>query len=138
MTEKARPATGPAPSPEPKKKRPLAGLFRDNPLTPEGKYLVKRRDGTVPDWPSFVLGGADPIAAYALLAYAERVAFILMNSPSMSERLGLTWEYQAALLRWVREFDEYREIMGVGDPGMGQHRKDDQATVAEMKKGRSA
>lgn len=36
----------------------LKGLVRDNPETPEGKYLVKRRDGTVPPWPHFVLGGA--------------------------------------------------------------------------------
>lgn len=28
-------------------KQPLTGLVRDNPKTPEGKYLVKRRDGTV-------------------------------------------------------------------------------------------
>lgn len=25
-------------------KKPLAGLWRENPETPEGKYLVKRRD----------------------------------------------------------------------------------------------
>lgn len=40
-------------------KKPLTGLFRDNPETPEGKYLVKRRDGTVVEWPSFVLGARD-------------------------------------------------------------------------------
>ena len=54
-------------------KKPLTGLFRDNPATPEGKYLVKRRDGTVVEWPSFVLGARDPHAAAALRAYADSV-----------------------------------------------------------------
>jgi len=34
----------------------IHGLWRDDPATPEGKYLVKRRDGTVVEWPSFTLG----------------------------------------------------------------------------------
>jgi hypothetical protein len=29
----------------------LTGLFRDDAATPEGKYLVKRRDGSVVEWP---------------------------------------------------------------------------------------
>lgn len=40
----------------PRNPKPVSGLWRNNPETPEGKYLVKRRDGTVPEWPSFVLG----------------------------------------------------------------------------------
>lgn len=40
----------------------MAGLFSNQPATKEGKYLVQRRDGTVPDWPWFVLGARDPIA----------------------------------------------------------------------------
>jgi len=47
----------------------LYGLVRDNPKTPEGKYLVKRRDGTVVEWPSFVLGARDPASAPALRAW---------------------------------------------------------------------
>ncbi|HXI43902.1 MAG TPA: hypothetical protein VNH83_28225 [Bryobacteraceae bacterium] len=43
-------------------RKPNAGLWRKNPETPEGKYLVKRRDGSVVDWPNFVLGAKDPAA----------------------------------------------------------------------------
>lgn len=51
--------------------KPLAGLWRKNPETPEGKYLIKRRDGTVPEWPSLVLGAKDPAAPAAINAYAD-------------------------------------------------------------------
>lgn len=33
---------------------------------PGKKFLVLRRDGTIPDWPWFVLGGEDPMAPGAL------------------------------------------------------------------------
>ena len=35
----------------------------------EGKFLVVRRDGSVPHWPHFVLGARDPGAPTALRAY---------------------------------------------------------------------
>lgn len=35
------------------------------------KYLVVRRDGTIPRWPWFVLGADDPSAPAALRAYAD-------------------------------------------------------------------
>jgi hypothetical protein len=106
----------------------LKGLFRDNPLTPEGKYLVKRRDGTVPAWPSFVLGGRDPHAAVALRAYAD----------SCEKDPAIDPGFVAAVRRWADEYDRYRSLHGEGDPGKGAHRKDDPATVAEMRKGLSA
>ncbi len=105
----------------------LTGLVRDNPVTSEGKYLVKRRDGTVPEWPSFVLGGADPHAAVALRAYADSV-----------ERNGGNPGWVAGIRRLADDFDRWRDKHGEGDPGRGLHRKDDPATVAEMRKGRSA
>jgi hypothetical protein len=37
----------------------------------EGKYLVVRRDGTVPKWPHFVIGGDDYAGPAGLRAYAE-------------------------------------------------------------------
>ena len=49
----------------------MAGLWRKNPETPEGKYLVKRRDGTVPAWPFFVIAASDPAAPRTLRAYAD-------------------------------------------------------------------
>src|SRR5882672_12228005 len=95
----------------------LKGLFRDNPETPEGKYLVKRRDGSVPEWPSFVLGARDPIAAVALRAYAEE-----------ARNRGLDPWFCLALFRLADKFDLYRAEHGDGDPGRGAHRVDDPAT----------
>jgi hypothetical protein len=115
------------------KKKPLKGLFRDNPTTPEGKYLVKRRDGTVPPWPSFVLGGADPHAAVALRAYAQSI-----NEARLRGETQFTEEFVKALFRWCDEFDNWRKQHGEGDPGMGAHRIDDPTVIAEMKKGMSA
>jgi len=107
--------------------KPLAnGLWRDNPVTPEGKYLVKRRDGTVPEWPNFTLGAKDPCAPAALRAYAEEAA-----------RLGLDIAYAMAVERLADEWDVYRAKHGEGDPDKGRHRQDDPATVAEMKLGKS-
>lgn len=105
----------------------LTGLFRDHPDTPEGKYLVKRRDGTVVEWPSFVLGARDPHAEVALRAYADSV-----------EKAGADPGWVASLRDWADAFARYRKDHGDGDPGAGPHRKDDPDTVAEMRKGMSA
>ncbi len=104
----------------------MHGLWRDDPKTPEGKYLVKRRDGTVPEWPSFTLGARDPAAPAALRAYA-----------TVALELGLDEEYAMSVMRLAEEFEQYRAEHGAGDPDRGQHRKDDPATIAEMKLGRS-
>lgn len=119
-------------------KKPLTGLFRDNPETPEGKYLVKRRDGTVVEWPSFVLGARDPIAEVALRAYATEVMRLLTEDPEQAQRLGLTPEFGHRLLEHASAWAEYRRTHGEGDPGMGRHRKDDPATIEEMRRGQSA
>jgi hypothetical protein len=119
-------------------KKPMKSLYRDNPETPEGKYLVKRRDGTVPEWPSFVLGAADPVAESSLLAYCKEVCFLLVCAPEMAAKLGFTPEFARSVHGWVLKFREYRQAHGEGDPGMGRHRQDDPATVAEMQKGRGA
>lgn len=109
------------------RKPTLTGLVRDNPATPEGKYLVKRRDGTIPEWPSFVLGARDPYAVPALLAYAKAAG-----------DAGCNEQWVARIYMLATEFDTYRAEHGDGDPDKGVHRKDDPATVAEMRKGRSA
>jgi hypothetical protein len=123
---------------KPMAKKPLRSLTRRLPQTPEGKYLVKRRDGTVPPWPSFVLGGADPIAAVALRAYAGECLRLLARDPDKAAQLGLTQEFACDVYAFADEFDRWREVHGQGDPGMGPHRKDDPATIEEMKKGYSA
>lgn len=114
----------------------LTGRFRDNPTAPEGKYLVKRRGGTVVEWPSFVLGARDPIAAVALRAYADEAQRMVDHLIPGYEKI--TPEWIAALRRFADEWDAYRAAHGDGDPGAGRHRKDDPATVAEMRKGWSA
>jgi hypothetical protein len=106
----------------------LTGLIRDDPATLEGKYLVKRRDGTIPEWPHFVLGGADPHAAVALRAYADSIETDPDCDPALAARLR----------RLADEFDEWRITHWQGDPTRGRHRKDDPTTVAEMRKGKSA
>ena len=105
----------------------MRGLWRDNPATPEGKYLVKRRDGSVVEWPNFTLGARDPCAPAALRAYA---AAAIVN--------GLDKEYAKAVNRLADEFERYRIEHGEGDPDRGRHRQDDPATVAEMRQGKSA
>lgn len=105
----------------------LTSLLLEQPETPEGKYLVKRRDGTVVEWPHFVLGGRDKHAAVALRAYAASIA----TDPDCDP--GLV----ASILRHADLFDQYRTAYGDGDPTRGRHRVDDPATIAEMKRGTS-
>lgn len=106
----------------------LKALVRDDPATPEGKYLVKRRDGSVVEWPNWVLGARDPHAPAALRAYADSMATDPDAEPELVARLR----------ELANEFDAYRASHGKGDPTRGIHRKDDPATIEEMKKGHSA
>ena len=102
----------------------LRALIRDDKATSgEGKYLVMRRDGTLPEWPSFVLGGRDPHAPAALRAYAASIATDPDCHPDLAARL----------LRLADEFDAYRAEHGPGDPTRGRHRKDDPDTVRVMR-----
>lgn len=107
--------------------KPLTGLWRKNPDTPEGKYLVKRRDGSVPEWPSFVLGAKDPAAPSALRAYA-----------TAGELLGYNKKFISDIRELAIEFENYLSENGPGDPDRGRHRKDDHLTVMEMRHGKSA
>ena len=50
----------------------------------DGKYLVLRRDGTIPEWPNFVIGGYDPCAAPAMRAYAAARATMRNSAPPLS------------------------------------------------------
>lgn len=106
----------------------LICLFRDRLDTPEGKYLVQRRDGTVPPWPSFVLGGADPMAPWTVRFYA--VLGFLMGH--------FKWAFVKALWRWASTMKKWRKEHGTGDPGKGPHRKDDPEIIDKMRQGMSA
>lgn len=105
----------------------MAGIFRNNPKTPEGKYLVKRRDGTVPEWPWFVLGASDPAVPSTLRHYAD-----------VSEQLGKDPQYIQDLRNLADTFEEWRKANGEGDPDAPAHRKDDPETIEQMKKGKGS
>ncbi len=107
--------------------KPDTGLWRFGTEAPEGKYLVMRRDGTVPEWPNFVIGARDPAAPAALRAYAQAAA-----------GLGFNADYVNDVMRLADEFEQYRIDHGAGDPGKGPHRKDDPSVIALMRHGRSA
>ncbi len=105
--------------------KPLVGLWRDNLETPEGKYLVKRRDGTIVEWPHMTLGARDPCSPAALRAYAAKAA-----------ELGMNPAYVKGVAQLADEWEIYRVEHGEGDPDRGRHRVDDPVTIAEMRKGR--
>lgn len=66
------------------------------------KYLILRRDGSIPRWPAFVLGAADPAAPAALRAYADEC-----------ERMGMLSHY----VRYVRALaEEFQAFPGESDP----------------------
>jgi hypothetical protein len=89
----------------------------------EGKFLVVRRDGTVPHWPHFVLGARDPAATIALLAYADE-----------AERLGYESEYVASVRELaLKDFPEYLTKYGKGDPEAPPHRKDHPDVIKAMR-----
>lgn len=91
----------------------------------EGKYLVVRRDGTVPWWPSFVMGGHDPASAAGLRAYAVEAA-----------RLGYEREYVASIHDLADDFVRLAEaVKGQAkvDPEAPPHRTDNPAVVSMMR-----
>jgi hypothetical protein len=102
----------------------VARLFRNQDGFEGGKYLVQRRDGTVPDWPYFVIGAADPCAPAALYAYAEA-----------AEEWRMDPQYVVDLKELAEEFKEWHKEHEIGDPDAPRHREDDPEIIAKMKKG---
>lgn len=90
----------------------------------EGKYLVVRRDGSIPLWPHFVLGARDRHASAALRAYAES-----MLCDFMIDR-----DYIRSIRDLADDFDNYNIKEGDGDPDAPPHRVDDQATLFAMRR----
>jgi hypothetical protein len=88
----------------------------------EGKFLVVRRDGSVPHWPHFVIGARDPAAPEALRAYAD-----------IAERLGFDPEYVASIRELADDFLAYRAEQGDGDPEAAPHRVDDPNVIEAMR-----
>lgn len=88
------------------------------------KYLVVRRDGTVPDWPYFVLAASDPAAPAAIRMYA-----------GMAGKEGMDTDYVDDLFRLANSFEEWRTMNATGDPDAPQHRSDDLEVVSKIKAG---
>lgn len=98
------------------------GLWRKRGMG--GKYLVLRRDGSVPEWPGFVIGAKDAAAPAALRAYADA-----------AEVLGYDPRYVSDVRELAGDFEKYRLEHGEGDPTAVPHRKDDPTVVARMTNG---
>lgn len=105
----------------------MARLWRNTGGTREGKYLVQRRDGTIPEWPYFVLGASDPAAPYALIAYAD-----------YARRMGMDPEYCSDLEALAGEFARWPDNHGSGDPDAPRHRTDDPEVIAKMRQAKGA
>lgn len=88
----------------------------------EGKFLVVRRDGTVPHWPAFVLGARDPHAEQAIRHYAYSVL-----------ESGGDKEYAASLHELADDFRAYRAAHGDGDPWAPPHRHDNTQVIHAMR-----
>lgn len=88
------------------------------------KYLVLRRDNSVPEWPYLVLGAADPSAAAAIRALS-----------SDARNRGKDPEYCDDLLRLADNFEAWLSTNPEGDPDAPPHRKDDPLVVSRFKRG---
>lgn len=102
-------------------------LWRFSPEKPEGKYLVLRRDGTIPEWPYLVLGAADPIAPYALRAYARAAAYQKLDP-----------QYVADIYTLAGLFEEWRKNNKIGDPDGAPHRIDHPAVIEKLRKAQAS
>ena len=90
---------------------------------PEGKFLVVRRDGSIPHWPHFVLGARDPAATAGLIAYAAK-----------AEELGYDPEYVASVRELAtKDFPAYLAEQGEGDPEAPPHREDNPNVIEAMR-----
>ena len=88
----------------------------------EGKFLVVRRDGSVPHWPQFVLGARDPAVADTLRFYAD-----------LCEKQGSDDDYVQSLRELAGDFDRYRAEQGDGDREAPPHRSDDPTVISAMR-----
>jgi hypothetical protein len=85
------------------------------------KYSVRRRDGSVPESPYFVLLAADPAAPAALRQYAMAASV-----------WGMDPGYCADVHRLAARFEAWRAAHHTGDPDARAHRVDDPGVVADI------
>lgn len=86
------------------------------------KFLVVRRDGTIPEWPYIVLGARDPAVPFAIHTLATK-----------SREMGMDPEYCDDLERFAADCELYRIEHGEGDPDVGPHRVDLPVIVEALK-----
>lgn len=98
----------------------MAGIWRNDPATREGKYpIVLRRDGSPVTTPYMVLLMRDPCFAAAMTAYADE-----------AERRGFDPQYVADIREMVATAPDVLAALGPGDPDAPRHRTDDPVTLA--------
>lgn len=104
----------------------MSKVWRYTDTHSEGKYLVVRRDGTIPAWPHFVLSASDIATPETLRAYA-RIADAHRYDP----------EYVASVIKLADDFQAYRLSHPhgalVSDPDAGPHRIDDPMIIRAMR-----
>lgn len=97
----------------------------------EGKYLVVRRDGTIPRWKHFVIGGEDYAGPAGLRAYAEEARRLGYESEYCDSILGLAFDFE------INAVDAAQMSAQLGakgaDPDAGPHRKDCPAVIGMLR-----
>jgi hypothetical protein len=91
----------------------MGGLWRNEEGKRGGKYLVVRRNGSIPEWPWFVLGARDPSAPAALIAYAKDC-----------DLRGVSAQYVTDVMALAEQFERYAAEHGYGDPTSPPEEKD--------------
>lgn len=103
----------------------MSGLWRKNQATPEGKYpVVLRRDGSLPEWPYFVLGGRDFAAPEALDTYAKQCELIGCEAVYVAD-------VRMEAVRWRKAQIAHGDDMvrSRAEAAKYPHRKDDPLTL---------
>lgn len=97
----------------------------------EGKYLVVRRDGTIPEWGHFVMAEGDPAVPAGLRAYAAEARRLMMDEEYCASIESLADDYDRATVQRASD----AAVLGVkgADPDAGPHRKDNPAVVEMMR-----
>lgn len=72
-------------------------------------FVIRRRDGTAPDWPGIVLHAADPASPDALTAYAFAASAVGMDAEYVADVRAMALEfseYEASATQYARAFGD--------------------------------
>ena len=97
----------------------------------EGKYLVVRRDGTIPKWGHFVMADVDPAASRALRCYANAAQELGMEKDFIASVRDLADRFEA--LAFLAATKARAEGTKGADPDAPPHRTDNPSVVAMMR-----